>query len=272
MFLKNNKIFDIGGHSNRILFIDSSTLGKGDWENQMFKKGIRLVVFDTTTYSLSSPRISEVLNLALDHDIPCALLRSHLKLDSLGMEYAGLGSLCLVYRNSSNLVDFILEKLPNTLCLMGGYATPEHIYPFYLDAEYQRKNNDRLSRVNESNRQFYQYLSQKYLFQGSELPRLRNFDHEMFCWISIQPNMDWDSFVGRLIEWTRGISNSERPCQLTESFGWDFIALSPIRSDDDRSNAQKAGKIWTIRVAIPDIGTSDFTAFADDLVVLLAEF
>ncbi len=270
-YLEDTKLFESGGESKRIVFLDSSTLGKGDWDDLNFAPEVTLVIVDTTAYPLSSPRLAEILNLALDQEIPCALVRSHLKLDSLGMEYSSLGSLCLVYRQPNTLCDFINEKFPKALSNMGGFATPKHIFPFYLDPEYQRLNNDRLSKVHVSNRAFYQLLQQKDMFSTSEKLGLRDFDHDMFCWISIQPNMGWDPFIDRLLEWTRSINDSGLPCRLTESFGWDFIALSAFRPDDgDQSNARLADKIWNIRVSIPDIQSSDFTPFADELVGLLA--
>jgi hypothetical protein len=271
LFLDDNDIFDIKGQTNKILFIDSSTLEKGDWDDLKLGEGLALIIFDTTAYPLSSPRILRVLNIALDHNVPCVLVRSHLKLDSLGMEYSRLGSMCLVYGNQNELCIFLLEKYPNALRFMGGYASPEQLYPFYLDSEYQRKNNIRLSIVNESNRQFYRYLSQKDLYQGAKLPGLRGFDHELFCLISIQPNMDWDSFIDQLVLWTRVINDSGQPCRLTESFGWDFISLSAFMHDDDRSNARLAEKIWDLRVAIPDIAAPELIAFADKLTNFVKE-
>jgi len=55
-----------------------------------------LIVFDTTCLSAGSARARRVLRWAAFVDTPIVLVRSHTKLDSLGLEYGRLGSAVLL--------------------------------------------------------------------------------------------------------------------------------------------------------------------------------
>ena len=90
------------GGRPRILLLDSSSIF--DRTEAVLRcpfPRLDLVVFDTTCFSSSSGRIGRVLRWARRFRLPVVLIRSHTKLDSLGVEYGRLGSVVFVDANCS---------------------------------------------------------------------------------------------------------------------------------------------------------------------------
>src|SRR5204863_9544694 len=81
----------------RILLLDSCTTA-GAFERALtsVQPRLDLIVFDTTCFSSGSGRILRALSWARTAAVPIVLLRSHTKLDSLGVEYGRLGSAVFV--------------------------------------------------------------------------------------------------------------------------------------------------------------------------------
>lgn len=79
-----------------------------------------LLIFDTTCLTASSGRIRTVLRTAARAGTAVALVRSHTKLDSLGIEYGRLGSIVLaVPPTAEPLADRLLPALRTAIRLIG---------------------------------------------------------------------------------------------------------------------------------------------------------
>ena len=96
---------------------------------------IDLVVFDTTCFNRFSGRISRVVAWARRAKTPIILVRSHTKLDSLGIEYGRLGSAMFVgFPEISPAPAARLQQfgrdVQELVRLLGSAALPAHFCPF----------------------------------------------------------------------------------------------------------------------------------------------
>jgi hypothetical protein len=116
-----------------------------------------LVLFDTTGLWTGSGRVRRVLHWALKAGVPVVLLRSHTKLDSLGVEYGRLGSAVFagdrdwLLGDTTRLEDFA-QHAADALRLFGGAAIPAHFPPFVGSSGYVALNMRRIAAMLRNSR------------------------------------------------------------------------------------------------------------------------
>src|SRR6266436_191320 len=115
----------------RILLFDSCTPAAAfEATLHCARPHLDLVIFDTTCFSSGSGRIRRVLSWARRWEIPIVLVRSHTKLDSLGLEYGRLGSAVFVACEKrvatakQERLEDLAREMRNTVRLFGGAALP----------------------------------------------------------------------------------------------------------------------------------------------------
>ena len=121
--------------SPQLLLLDSSVPA---WSFEAalcaLNSSVDLVIFDTTCFAGGSAMLRRVLRLAERSDVPVVLVRSHTKLDSLGVEYGRLGSIAFM-NTKSRACALELHRLfietQTAVRLFGGAALPDH-FPTYV--------------------------------------------------------------------------------------------------------------------------------------------
>lgn len=236
----------------QLYFIDSSTeVGAGS----KVPDQTTMAIIDTTCYVHGEEKLNQHLRFFSAQKIPVILLRSHLKLDCLGLEYASLGSLCLVLPAKSTTSEERkfkrLYKIFYEMCqIQGGFASLEHIYPFYHQERFHQLNNQRWLQVKKNNATLEKLMKKMKL---DPLLKMHTFGHQFFFWLEFPHKVPPQEFqlLGRALSFL-GV-----PYRFAESFGFDFVTLSLF------PNEQKTS---TLRVAPGDVDADCFPFLAKALL------
>jgi hypothetical protein len=105
-----------------------------------------LVIVDTSCLDRSSGRLRRLVFWLAATGTPVALVRSHMKLDSLGVEYGRLGS--LVFLEGGPLAD----AAESAVRLTGTAALPAHFPPFAASVEFRALTRARIARMIRNSR------------------------------------------------------------------------------------------------------------------------
>jgi len=119
----------------RVLIADSSVRSDFEAYRRLDPAAIDLIVFDTTCFWRTSSKIARLDRWALRAGVPLVCVRSHAKLDCLGIEYGRLGSIVFALRRDASalqrdrIVD-LARKTADAIRLLGAAPVPTHFPPF----------------------------------------------------------------------------------------------------------------------------------------------
>jgi len=220
-----------------------------------------LLLADSTCYEANSPRILSLVRGAWRLKVPVVLLRSHQKLDYLGVEYGRLGSAVfltspLVPRAGQVLVRNLRRRSARLSRLLGNTALPMHLPPCAGDPSFTACNHERLALMERCN------LAGGRRMQRALAPAaipVRIHHHGRFFTVEPFPrSLGRAACERKLRQLADQASDQGLALRAAASFGFDFAALSICRLPPDERLA--------LRVALPDFCQEDWLAVCDFLI------
>lgn len=220
---------------------------------------VDLLLFDTTCYEIGSDRIARAIDIASVLNIPLVLVRSHLKLGFLGVEYGRLGSLVLaagaaVPEPGRKLLEALAVLARDTISVTGMGPVVAHLIPFAGDPEFRALNRERIERIAENNAMGAEHLHRALRAEGFHVVA---YHHGMFLSIEFPQRLDRDSVLPIVEQLCASAIARGMPVRRAGSFGFDFIAVSDFV--DLRRSAP------CIRVALSDHPAHIILSFCDFL-------
>lgn len=231
----------------KVLWLDSC-IGAAPFREigQFSLRPCELVLFDTTGLSANSGRVQRVLDWVIKAGAAVILLRSHTKLDSLGIEYGRLGSLTFVGPRGWTVSERVALECISNLCadairLFGSAALPAHFPPFIGNPGYISLTARRIAAMLRNSRLLTKTLKIALPNSG------RDFTHRLY--VALEP-------VDALTEWRardlaasmcRDLSANGLPLCHAGSFGFDFAAAEGFHDTARETNM--------VRIAVPDLPT-----------------
>jgi hypothetical protein len=231
----------------RILLLDSSVAAGFFGFLQTPLHDIDLVVFDTTCYWRSSSRIRRVIDWAMQSKLPLALVRSHAKLDCLGVEYGRLGSVVVAVprrgaaSQRSDLTSDLGAEIRNSVRLFGAAPILANFAPFAGTREFEQCSVARVAAIIRNNRRMARALS-------AELGRTQTaseFQHGLY--LTLKPNAELSVEGARKVAAALcgDLVGTAVPVSHSGSFGFDYVAIEWFVDPLSRRNV--------IRVAASDV-------------------
>ena len=209
----------------QLLWLDVPPGSKPSSDQQDGFDRIDLIVFDTTCFNHCSGRIRRIVMWARRAKVPIILVRSHTKLDSLGIEYGRLGSAMFLSfpevpcARAARLRE-IAHNMQELVRLLGSAALPAHFCPFVGGSEYRQLSVRRSAARLRNGR-----LLARMLVQQLGASAVRVYPHGLFT--ALVPPHRWseDEVASAAEELATDLSRRGFPVFHAGSFGFDFTAV-----------------------------------------------
>lgn len=208
-----------------ILWLDCLPFGESARELRDQAKIADLIIFDTTAFPAQSGCIRRFLQWAREARSPVALVRSHTKLDTLGIEYGRLGSAIFLAFPEVPIAKLkwlrqAARRISKIVRLLGSAAVPAHFCPFADGPAYWRLSARRSAAMLRNG-----HLAARTLTGQLGRSAVRQYRHGLFT--TLVPPYTWQEGeaaqeAGQLAAWLAG---GGLPVRHAGSFGFDFVTV-----------------------------------------------
>lgn len=190
-----------------------------------------MVLFDTTCFHRTDPRIAAIVAEAFDRSLAVILVRSHMKLDTLGLENGRLGSV-VVYAPpgmkaaAKDGIEGVRRLVPDVIRSLGlGPKASDFFLAASRDtAELVALSAERAARTADN------CVMMAAELQAGLWPAvgLRRYQHRMFLTLH-HPHWTEPEPVQRCIETVVGAARAAGTCVVSaNSFGFDFTVCADV--------------------------------------------
>ena len=209
--------------ATRVLLVDSCVSAGFENYRGLRAEDFDLVVVDTTCFWRTSARIRCVVAWASRAHLPLALVRSHAKLDALGIEYGRLGSVVLLWQPANTRAAWMRDfrrAVEGSARLYGAAAIPAHFPPFTATEAYERASRARSAAIVRCTRRMAHRLS---LALGRDA--VRRFQHGLYLALIPGRDMQIDDVKHAADDLCGTLARQGLLVKHAGSFGFDFIAV-----------------------------------------------
>jgi len=215
-----------------------------------------LIIIDSTVYTPSE--LKGLINRILDKNKNLILIKSHTKMDMLGIEWSPVGSVCII-SNDKKFVDEIELEFRIVLSIIGGYAYPNSIPLYWSNKDFVEVTENRSKVIKKNGELVYKKLKEA-------LPNIEIIKppHNMF--ILIKPNVfiDYETLEKDLHKYTeetkyKGLIN------YADSFGLDVLGINGYFEN-------MAADTEVIRISLTDYPYEVCSLIIDEFIVWLKKY
>lgn len=175
----------------------------------------------------------------------CIIVRSHTKLDLVGVEFSHIGSVSFIYPfqcKNKDLIEKIEKDCRHLIGVNGACLPPDRFPEFMTNKELLNFNKLRIQQINKNNDSLYKELIKSKI--NCQIP-----NHKLFCLINFEnSNLTLEMLKTKLKDFCNTNRNSV-PIYHAVSFGFDYISLDCYENFND-------GK-FKIRICMNDMPEED---------------
>lgn len=249
-----------GSAARRVLWIDAIEHTAFD-DRAIARDDFELVVIDTTCRPLGDGRLFALIERASRAGVPCVLLRSHVKLDSLGLEYGRLGSIVFVF--TTDLAHHDAAQLASlraahrdAIARLGLNFEPLNLFPLHHDERFHALNDRRVAVIRRNTARLGQVLADR----GLAVDR---YDHALFVTVRVPDVTTRAAATVRQNAMVAALTARGVAARAAGSFAFDFLAIDGYR---DRTTEEE--RLRLSPADLDDAAAAAVAAHAADLLVV----
>jgi len=203
------------GNGGRVAVIDSAIDTPTSVRTRL--EGARLAIFDTSCFAASSGRIGAIVRDAQRRACPLILVRSHTKLDCLGLDYGRLGSIAVFDHEAAGPSRGLSVLISDFVRLTGSAALPLHFPPFAAGEEFRDLTRARIANAMRSARAIARGLT------AAGHADVRSYAHGLYVVLFPAPFADSEAASSASAALAEALAAAGLPARHAGSFGFDFL-------------------------------------------------